>query len=350
MNIPTLLVDEQKCRANIRRMAEKARVNNLIFRPHFKTHQSHLIGQWFREEGVTKITVSSLRMASYFAEDGWNDITVAFPVNIREMDTINALAERITLNLLVESEEAVQALVFGLRHPVNVFIKIDIGTHRTGIDPTHTSHIQTLISAIYQAEKLDFAGFLCHAGHSYQARGTSAILDVHAASMKLIETLRRSFADIPDLFITTGDTPTCSIANSFPGVNEIRPGNFVFYDIMQQQIGSCGASDIGVAVACPVVAKHPERNELVIYGGGVHFSKDFIEEAGHRVFGHVVLPTSSGWADTLANAYVSKLSQEHGVISAPAEWINTQRIGDLVYVLPVHSCMTMDLMRSFEVV
>ena len=73
-------------------MAGKAHANRLVFRPHFKTHQSHLIGQWFREEGVTKITASSLSMAAYFAEDGWDDITVAFPVNIREMDTINELA------------------------------------------------------------------------------------------------------------------------------------------------------------------------------------------------------------------------------------------------------------------
>jgi len=347
---PTLLVDEQKCRANIRRMAEKARANHLIFRPHFKTHQSHLIGQWFRDEGVTKITASSLSMAVYFAEDGWDDITVAFPVNIREMETINALAKRITLNLLVESEEAVSALASGVHHPVNLLIKIDIGTHRTGIDPTNTSELRRLIAAIDRAELLHFAGFLCHAGHSYHSRGTEGILQIHSESMSLLSTLRQSFADIPDLFISSGDTPTCSIAGSFPQVNEIRPGNFIFYDIMQQQIGSCDANDIGVAVACPVVAKHPERNELVIYGGGVHFSKDFIEEDGRRIYGHVVLPTGTGWGDRIQKAYVSKLSQEHGIISAPVDWINNQRIGDLVYVLPVHSCMTMDLLRAFEVV
>ncbi len=43
-------------------MAEKARINDVVFRPHFKTHQSHKIGQWFRNEGVNAITVSSIKM------------------------------------------------------------------------------------------------------------------------------------------------------------------------------------------------------------------------------------------------------------------------------------------------
>ena len=47
-------------------MARKAKDNGLIFRPHFKTHQSIEIGEWFRESGVNKITVSSLTMANYF--------------------------------------------------------------------------------------------------------------------------------------------------------------------------------------------------------------------------------------------------------------------------------------------
>lgn len=52
---PTLLIDEKKCFKNIREIAEKARRHSLIFRPHFKTHQLHEIGNWFREEGFLKL-------------------------------------------------------------------------------------------------------------------------------------------------------------------------------------------------------------------------------------------------------------------------------------------------------
>ncbi|RMG79679.1 MAG: alanine racemase, partial [Bacteroidetes bacterium] len=86
---PVPLLQSDICRANIRRMVGKARKNGVRLRPHFKTHQSAEIGEWFRAEGVSQIAVSSLVMAEYFAGAGWSDITVAFPVNILEIETIN---------------------------------------------------------------------------------------------------------------------------------------------------------------------------------------------------------------------------------------------------------------------
>src|SRR5512140_3457340 len=105
---PTLLLNETAARANLRRMAEKAQRAGVIFRPHFKTHQSKEIGEWFREEGVRQITVSSLDMAEYFAASGWTDITLAFTLNLRQLDEVNSLARRIVLGILVEAVEAVQ--------------------------------------------------------------------------------------------------------------------------------------------------------------------------------------------------------------------------------------------------
>ena len=58
-------------------MAAKARRNNVAFRPHVKTHQSLAVAQWLKEEGVAKITVSSLKMAAYFAQHP-QKYTVAF--------------------------------------------------------------------------------------------------------------------------------------------------------------------------------------------------------------------------------------------------------------------------------
>ena len=84
---PTLLLDEIKCRNNISRMYEKALANNVVFRPHFKTHQSADISHWFKETGTSCITVSSVRMAIYFANHGWNNILIAFPFNILEIDS-----------------------------------------------------------------------------------------------------------------------------------------------------------------------------------------------------------------------------------------------------------------------
>ena len=343
---PTLLVDKKKCQANIERMASKAKRHNLEFRPHFKTHQSIEIGEWFRDAGLNKITVSSVDMAMFFAKAGWKDITIAFPVNILEIEKINDLAESITLNLLVESSESILFLQEELIAPVNLFIKLDLGTHRTGIDPTNIDLLQSLKAEIDEALNLEFAGFLSHAGHSYRCRGKEEILEVHEDCMAQLAKLKEKF---PDVFISYGDSPTCSHAEDFGPVDEIRAGNFAFYDCMQELIGSCTHQQIAVAMACPVVAKHPERNEVVIYGGGVHFSKEQMKIDDQVVYGQVVESEENCWNEPIDGAKLVRISQEHGIIQAPTEWIKNVEIGDIVKVLPVHSCMTMDLMRHLNI-
>ena len=350
LSVPTLLLDEQKCRRNIRKMCTTAQKAGVAFRPHFKTHQSQEIGQWYKEEGVDKITVSSLQMAEYFAADGWQDITVAFPVNVREIDLINRLASEIQLNLLIENTESVKYLAARLSHPVNIFIKIDIGYHRTGLDPKDLAQIDTVLSAVEEGEQLNFLGFLGHAGHSYKVRGKAAIHRVHEESLATIAALRIQYQDrFPALLLSVGDTPTCSWEDQFEGVDEIRPGNFVFYDLAQWRIGSCQLDEIAVALACPVVAKHPDRQQLIVYGGGVHFAKDqsILLDGETTYYGHLVEAGSSGWQLPNGQNYVSALSQEHGTLTVQPEIFEQYEIGDMLLVLPIHSCMTANAMKEF---
>jgi len=130
---PTILLNVDQAKRNIQRMAVKAQRQGIRFRPHFKTHQSAAIGEWFRQAGVTAITVSSLEMAQYFARHGWDDITIAFPANLRQVGAFNKLARSIHLGLLVESIETVDYLSNQLTAPVDTWVEIDDGTNRTGV-------------------------------------------------------------------------------------------------------------------------------------------------------------------------------------------------------------------------
>ena len=346
---PTLLLDKKKSISNIKTMAEKAKGLGLSFRPHFKTHQSLLISEWFRDYGTDKITVSSFKMAEYFAEYGWNDITVAFPVNFHEIDKINRLAEKIKLNVLVESEETVEFLNKNLIFSVDVFIKLDTGYHRTGISSDDTDTLEKIAEKITKSDMMRFAGFLTHAGHSYDVKGRDAIVDLHKKIVSQILRLRAHFEPAyPELIVSVGDTPTCSVAEEFSGIDEIRPGNFVFYDLKQAQIGSCKTSQISVAMAVPVVAKHEERNEIVVYGGAVHFSKEFIlTSEGNPVYGKVVKFSLGKWEDTEDGIYLVSLSQEHGIIRGDDKFIKNTHVGDVLLILPVHSCLTANLMKKY---
>ncbi|RIW13348.1 alanine racemase [Algoriphagus lacus] len=344
---PTLLLDVEKCKRNINLMASKAKRHGLIFRPHFKTHQSLEIGQWFKAEGVSKITVSSLVMAEYFASE-WDDITVAFPVNILEIDRINSLANRITLNLLVENTESVTFLAKHLHFRVNLFLKIDVGYHRTGIDPGNLDLIEEILQLIESSPFLRFSGFLAHAGHTYRFRNAIGIEMIHRLSLAMMRQLKEYFSSrFPGLIISLGDTPSCSLAENFTDLDEIRPGNFVFYDLTQHAMGSNSVSTIAVAMECPIVSIHKDRGELIIYGGGVHFSKDRLDFENGFHFGRVVEKKPQGWGDPISGMYVTALSQEHGKVAVPSELIGQFKIGDTLLILPVHSCMTANAMKGY---
>ena len=119
---PTLLIDENKARKNLALLNEKIRSQGIQFRPHFKTHQSAEIGEWFREIGITEITVSSIDMAIYFAEHGWDDIFIAFPVNILQMEEIVELSKKVKLSLLFENAGTVAFVDKNLSNQISGWI------------------------------------------------------------------------------------------------------------------------------------------------------------------------------------------------------------------------------------
>ncbi|MBN2430104.1 MAG: alanine racemase [Acidobacteria bacterium] len=350
---PTLLIDEARARRNIHTMAEKARCSGVRFRPHFKTHQSAAVGEWFREAGVSVITVSSVAMAAYFARHGWRDITLAFPVNVRQMEEINRLGGMIKLNLLVENEATLGHLRRRLDHPVEIWLKVDTGYHRTGVWYEDAATLQALARGIGQSPLMRLRGLLAHAGHAYQAHGRVELEKIQAETISRLRQARDRVADIGagPLEISVGDTPCCGVVHRFEGMDEIRPGNFVFFDVMQWQIGACGEEELAAGLACPVVGIYPQRKELVIYGGAIHLSKERIANPdGNEVYGYAVPWRGREWGPISRWRYVRSLSQEHGIVRLAPEEVADWRVGDLVVILPVHSCLTVNLMRRMRVV
>jgi len=346
---PTLVVDKEICLRNIERMSNKAAEYKLKFRPHFKTHQSAKIGEWFKLFGVEAITVSSVSMAEYFATNGWKDITLAFPVNILEIENINRLAANIKLNVLLENREAAEILARKITNPLGIYGKIDTGYNRTGISSSKTGLINSVINRISTNSKLKFKGFLTHTGQTYQAKSTNEIFSRHFSALLKLKALKQKYKkDFPNIEISMGDTPSASLCTAFDEVDEIRPGNFVFYDLMQLNLGVCKLEDIAVRMVCPVVAKHLSRNEIVIYGGAVHMSKDTISNInGKEMFGRIIIK-KDGEKQLLAPLnYVSKLSQEHGTLKVTQNQFKNFQVGDLVEIIPVHSCLTANLYDTY---
>lgn len=332
---PQLILDESRCKRNINRLASKAKRQNLQFRPHFKTHQSLEIGKWFKEAGVESITVSSVDMASYFASDGWNDITIAFPFYPGQISALKKLERSVQLRLFINNKNHISVLSKNLHNPFHVIIEIDPGYGRSGIHFSDQIHIDEIINECERNSLATFDGFYVHDGRTYQSRGKKDILDHIEPVIKLLSTLKDNY---PSSHCIMGDTPSCSVLDDFESIDVITPGNFVFYDWMQVLIGSCTVDDVALYCQIPIAQRLENGNKAILHGGAVHLSKDSISKNGQSCYGQVV-EYNKNEINIIENSFINSLSQEHGIAVGNFNELDSHSL----LICPVHSCLTANL-------
>jgi len=346
---PNLLINLKIIRNNIYNMTEKAKNNALVFRPHFKTHQSSAIAELFRDYGIRKATVSSLAMAYYFYKHGWTDLTIALPHNPLESHLMDDFPSQTMIGLLVDHPDTIKNLNQNIKKKRGIWIKIDTGANRCGIPWNDEVHLFQLAKQIKSCPKLHLLGLLSHAGQSYHAKTRETVLSVHQEQIERMA-FSKAFLDsvgLSDLIISIGDTPCCSLAEDFKGIDEIRPGNFVFFDVDQLQRQVCQWQQVAMILRCPIIGRYPDRQQLVVHGGAVHLSKDHtLLQDGSKSFGLPVLLEKDSWTNPIM-ANLSSISQEHGVVS----FFNTidpdLKIGGFIGIMPIHSCLTADLFSTY---
>lgn len=340
---PALLLDLDTLDANLRRMANRAAQLGVALRPHIKTHKCVEIGQRQRALGARGVTVSTLAEAAAFADHGFDDLTWAFPVSPSHAALTRPLADRATLRLVVDTLTAVDALE-RLGMPVHVWLKVDCGYHRAGVDPASPVAVM-LARRLADSPILIFDGILSHSGHAYA--GPTRV-EVRRAAEEERDTMvgfatALSDRGIPVPDVSVGSTPALSVIDHLSGVTEARPGNYALFDYTQVVLGSCGVRNCAVTVLATVVSSQPGASHSVTDAGALALSKD----AGHpaapvATMGEVFADYAAG---TLSpDVRLTSLSQEHGKLSAAPP------VGRRVRILPNHSCLTVACFDRYHVV
>lgn len=343
---PQAIVLENNCRRNIKTMADKARNMGAQFRPHFKTHQSIEIGKWFREEEISGITVSTPEMADYFMNDGWDDITIGFPFFRGQINTLKKLSDRCHFRLFIHNQDDIKALSQTMLNPVSFIIEIDAGYNRSGIPAENLDCINSIIEESKKSDLINFFGFYIHDGDTYNVQGKEAVRLLTDRNLNALKKLKRAY---PEAKLCLGDTPSSSLLSDLSEIDEISPGNLIFYDLMQINIGSCGFNDLGLLVKAPVAQEKSGMDECIIHGGAVHFSKDRITINGETTFGQPVLLDKNENIKKIEGTSLTALSQEHGTIRGLNALKTAYNVDVLteVWVCPVHSCLTANLFREY---
>jgi len=347
LQTPAALVDDAVLRRNARDMARKARSLGVRLRPHVKTHKCIEAARIQVEDAFGGITVSTLAEARHFARQGFRDITYAVPIAPRRLPEALELAEQLeNLNLLVDSPIAVRAAedaAAARSQHLSIFLKVDCGYHRAGVDPRDPASIE-LARTLVEAPHLGLRGVLSHGGHSYDCRNREEILVVaeqeRRETVAFAETLRREGIPVPEVSI--GSTPTMAVAEDLSGglqgITEVRPGNYLFFDLFQASIGSCSLEDVALTVLTTVVGCYPERGTLVVDAGALALSKDpgAVHLGTPVLFGRLTL--AEGGA-VLPELELISLSQEHGKIQCSEQAARRFPVGTRLRILPNHACM-----------
>ncbi len=350
---PSLVLDAARGRRNAERMSARVRELGADLRPHVKTHKCVEVARLQTEGHKGGITVSTLAEARAFAARGFRDITYAVPVEPGKFAEAVGLARECERFALITDDESIPGpLGEAARRggvTLDVFLKVDCGYHRCGVEP-HLPEARRIPRLILDSPSLRFAGILTHAGHSYHARSREELLDLARHERDVMtgfaDELRAEGVEVPSVSI--GSTPTITHVDRLEGVDEVRPGNYIFFDAFQATLGSCGFDDCALTVLTAVVHRDRTRRKIVLDAGAVALSKDR---------GAVEFDEASGYGRVLdlegrdTGLRVESLSQEHGAVLVKDEKLfDSLRVGTRVRVLANHSCLTAAQHSHYNVV
>ncbi len=313
---PSLVLDVERVRRNAERMSARVRELGASLRPHVKTHKCVEVARIQTAGEAGGITVSTLAEARAFAAQGFTDITYAVPIEPGKFDEAIELSRLCERFALITDDAAVPPLLdeaarrAGLT--LDLFLKVDCGYHRCGVEPERPEALE-IPRRIDDAANLRFAGILTHAGHSYHARSHEELLSIARRERDVMTEfaarLRSEGVEVPT--VSVGSTPTATHVDHLEGVDEARPGNYIFFDAFQATLGSCTFDDCALTVLAAVVHRDRARRKVVLDAGAIALSKDR---------GAVELDPSCGYGHVLdlegaeTGLRVGSLSQEHGEV------------------------------------
>lgn len=347
---PALLCEERLLRQNIEQMQARCKEHGVLLRPMVKTHKCAEIIRMQLEAGAKGVLVANAKEAFLARSVACRDITLAYPLVQKELFPFyQDLSEEAELTFTVDSMEHLGFLkecfagLAGLagRKAVKVLIKIDSGLRRLGVLPEDVASLEKLTKAIVALPFLDLCGVGTHAGQVYASQTFEEVKRIAMIEQEAVRKAAEvvgSFAPLSTLAI--GSTPTVLAGDSFEGISEVRPGNYVFYDLTQVKLGVASLEQCALKVRATVLSR-PSPHRAIIDTGSKQLGLDKGAHCSQmlRSYGYVL-------EEPEADLYT--LSEELGWLKVLPQ--STLKAGDELHIIPNHACVTASCYRSLNVV
>lgn len=352
---PAIVLDRGKLRVNCERVKSRCRELGVRLRPHMKTLKSIDAAHMAVDPLHGGIAVATLNEAEYFARHGFVDIQYAVCITADKLPrAARILARAPRFSFFVDSLETAGAVVdFAREHGAafRVWVEIDSGEHRTGVDPDDPVLLQ--IARVLSDSSVRLEGVATHAGHAYGAASPAELRDVadreRLTVVRAAERLRA--ADISAEGVSAGSTPTAMHLLDGEGMTELRAGVYMAGDLFQVAVGSLALDQVAVTVLATVISHNQKLNQVVVDSGGLALSKDRSTAAGPGPDMRYGLVLDALGRPLASGLTVVDVHQEHGEIRSSTRLpFERLPIGSKVRIMPNHVCMTAAMYGNYLIV
>lgn len=327
---PALLIYPHRVEINIQHLIDIAGDVKRL-RPHVKTHKLPQVVAMHQERGIQKLKCATIAEAEMLANCGIQDILLAYqPVGPTQKRLIQ-LAQtfpHLQFGCLVDNDKTLRELsarLDGTNVSLNVWIDIDNGNGRTGIQPG--TDAENLAKLIADTPDVVFAGL-----HVYDGQFTGLPVEARKSEADqafgtvrtLVENLAAEEVPVPN--IIAGGTPTFPVHSHRTDV-DLSPGTYSLWDMGYKK--ACPELPfIFAAVLLTRVVSKPGANRLCLDLG--HKAVAAESPLENRV--HFLNAPQAKCVDQKEEHLVIELPDGHGF-----------EIGDVLYGVPGHICPTVAL-------
>jgi D-serine deaminase-like pyridoxal phosphate-dependent protein len=331
-------------------MQEAADRRGIRMRPHAKTHKSPVVARWQIDRGAIGICCAKLGEAEVFADAGFTDIRVPYPINPVNAPRVLDLLERTNLSFIVDHLDVARAWSAAMTAAgrlVDILIKVDVGFHRCGIDPNPATALP-FIKAVADLPGLQLKGLLSHAGHAYHAASEDDLRHIAEDEATTLHALASSARDqgVQLEELSAGATPTARYSLAEDWITEYRAGNYVYFDRTQVGLGAATLDACALTVLATVVSA-PAADRIVLDCGSKTLTSDaargFTPIRGHGAIVRSVAVAQGQRPDD--DLIIERLSEEHATVRVQSGR-TTVSPGDRVRVIPNHSCVVSNLVDA----
>ena len=328
---PALVIYPALIASNIERTLALLNGDTDRWRVHIKTAKLGFTVHMLIEHGVRNFKCATTLELMTACDAGAADVLLAYPImgaNARRVREIADQVPRTKISVLAENDyQVTQWRGSG----VGVFVDINPGMNRTGIEVSQPDRICSLIRQI-KSTGLEFRGLQYYDGQYGVLEEPQRTAAAHAGYdelLELVRTIERHGLNIPEL-ITAG-TPTFPASLSYAGfsnrlIHRISPGTIVYGDAtcLAQLPASYGYAP--AALVLTRVVSHPHDGIVTC-------------DAGHKaVSADAGIPTCV----VLGHPGMSPLSPSEEHLPIRVTDGTSTPVGEALYLLPRHICPTVN--------